>query len=135
MLGLAQPAAAQEPPAEGEVAEVVVTGSRIARPDYTAESPIVSVSAEAVELAGPQTLEATFNQMPQFSATNANASSSPARQGRNNANLRGLGIQRTLILLDGRRMQPSDALGAIDLNSISTSLIENVEIITGGASA
>lgn len=133
-LAMTQPAAAQAA-ADTEVEEVVVTGSRISRPDYVAESPIVSMSSEAVELAGPQTLEATFNQMPQFSATNANSSSSPARQGRNNANLRGLGIQRTLILLDGRRMQPSDALGAIDLNSISTSLIENVEIITGGASA
>ncbi|WP_293375914.1 TonB-dependent receptor [Phenylobacterium sp. SCN 70-31] len=135
MLGFGPAAVAQSSGGEGEVAEVVVTGSRIARADYTAESPIVSLTAEAVELAGPQTLEATFNQMPQFSATNANSSSSPARQGRNNANLRGLGIQRTLILLDGRRMQPSDALGAIDLNSISTSLVENVEVITGGASA
>lgn len=131
----AAPAAAMAQEQNTEVGEVVVTGSRIARQDYTAESPIVSLSQEVVQAAGPQTLEATFNQMPQFSATNANSSSSPARQGRNNANLRGLGIQRTLILLDGRRMQPSDALGAIDLNSISTALVENVEIITGGASA
>jgi iron complex outermembrane receptor protein len=119
----------------GEVEEVVVTGSRIARPDYVAESPIVTVGAEAVQSRGPQNLESTFNQMPQFAASNANSGSSPARQGRNNANLRGLGIQRTLVLIDGRRTQPSDALGAIDLNSIPTSLVENVEVITGGASA
>lgn len=118
-----------------DVDEVVVTGSRIARTDYVAESPIVTVGAAAVEARGPATLESTFNQMPQFAASNANSGSSPARQGRNNANLRGLGIQRTLVLLDGRRMQPSDALGAIDLNSITPALIENVEVITGGASA
>jgi len=135
-MAMAGGAAAQDAGDKGgDVEEVVVTGSRIARPDYVAESPIVTIGAAAVESRGPQTLESTFNQMPQFAASNANSGSSPARQGRNNANLRGLGIQRTLVLLDGRRMQPSDALGAIDLNSISPSLIESVEVITGGASA
>jgi len=128
-VGVAQDAAAPE------VSEIVVTGSRIVRPDYVAESPIVTVDAAVLESRGPQTLDATFNQMPQFSASNAGSSSSPARQGRNNANLRGLGIQRTLVLLDGRRMQPSDALGATDLNSISPALIDRIEVITGGASA
>jgi iron complex outermembrane receptor protein len=118
-----------------EVSEVVVTGSRIVRSDYVAESPIMTVDTAALESRGPQTLDATFNQMPQFSASNAGSSSSPARQGRNNANLRGLGIQRTLVLLDGRRMQPSDALGATDLNSIAPALIDSIEVITGGASA
>lgn len=127
-------AAAQTAPAS-DVQEVVVTGSRIARTDYVAESPIVTLSAQAVEARGPATIDQTFNQMPQFAASNANSGSSPARQGRNNANLRGLGIQRTLVLLDGRRTQPSDALGAVDLNSITPALIESVEVITGGASA
>lgn len=122
-------------PEVAAVDEVVVTGSRIVRKDYVADSPIVSVSAEALASRGPATLDATFNQMPQFAASNANSGTSPARQGRNNANLRGLGIQRTLILLDGRRTQPSDAFGAVDLNTISPALIESVEVITGGASA
>ncbi len=126
-------AVAQEQSAEVE--EIVVTGSRIARTDYVAESPIVTVGADAIAARGPATLDATFNQMPQFAASNANSGSSPARQGRNNANLRGLGIQRTLVLIDGRRTQPSDALGAVDLNTITPALVENVEIITGGASA
>ncbi len=115
--------------------EIVITGSRISRPDYVAESPILSVGPEALAARGPSTLDATFNQLPQFAASNANSGSSPARQGRANANLRGLGIQRTLVLLDGRRTQPSDPLGAIDLNTIAPALIENVEVITGGASA
>lgn len=125
------------PAAEAEAtdAPIIVTGSRIARPDYVAESPILSVGSEALASRGPATLDATFNQLPQFAASNANSGSNPARQGRANANLRGLGIQRTLVLLDGRRMQPSDSLGSIDLNTIAPGLIENIEVITGGASA
>jgi iron complex outermembrane receptor protein len=115
--------------------DIIVTGSRIARSDFVAESPILTVDQNALMARGPATLEATFNQLPQFAASNANSGSSPARQGRANANLRGLGIQRTLVLLDGRRIQPSDSLGAVDLNVIAPSLIESVEIISGGASA
>jgi len=123
------------PAGADEVQEVVVTGSRIARPDYSAESPIVSVSQEAIRAAGPASLENALNNMPQFTASAGGTATSATRGGRANANLRGLGIQRTLVLLDGRRMQPSDPLGAIDLNTISTALLENVEVITGGASA
>lgn len=126
------PGTAETPADDGQI---VVTGSRISRQDYVAESPILSVGPEALAARGPATLDATFNQLPQFAASNANSGASPARQGRANANLRGLGIQRTLVLLDGRRTQPSDPLGAIDLNTIAPALIENVEIITGGASA
>ncbi|MGA0607840.1 TonB-dependent receptor domain-containing protein [Phenylobacterium sp. VNQ135] len=118
-----------------EVEQVVVTGSRIARQDYQAESPIVTVSAEAIQAAGPASVEQTLNTLPQFAATSGASSSNTALGGRANANLRGLGIARTLVLLDGRRMQPSDPLGAIDLNTISTALVRDVEVITGGASA
>jgi len=133
-----QPAATPETSsaeADDADAPIIVTGSRIARPDYVAESPILSVGPEAVAARGPATLDATFNQLPQFAASNANSGSNPARQGRANANLRGLGIQRTLVLIDGRRTQPSDSFGSIDLNTIAPALIENIEVITGGASA
>jgi outer membrane receptor protein involved in Fe transport len=127
---------AQATPAPKDVEEVVVTGSRIARKDYTAESPLVTVSQEFVQSAGPASMEATLNLMPQFAASVGAASTTIlAKGGRANANLRGLGDARTLVLLDGRRMQPSDAFGAIDLNTISPALIESVEVITGGASA
>lgn len=118
------------------VAEVVVTGSRISREDYVADSPIVTVGQQAIQAKGPGTLEATLNQMPQFTALRAGSGFTDAsRGGRNNANMRGLGISRTLVLLDGRRMQPSDSLGAIDLNTLPSEVIENVEVISGGASA
>lgn len=118
-----------------QVEEVVVTGSRIARKDYTAESPIVTVTQDNLQAAGPASLETTLNQLPQFAANAGGSSTSQARGGRSYANLRGLGPSRTLVLQDGRRMQPSDPLGAIDLNTISGALVESIEVITGGASA
>lgn len=138
LVAIATPAWAQTssaPADEMNVDEVVVTGSRIARKDYVAESPIVTVGAEAVASRGTPNIEATLNQLPQFTASSGGTTLSAARGGRANVNLRGLGIGRTLVLLDGRRLQPSDPLGAIDLNSISTALLENVEVISGGASA
>jgi iron complex outermembrane receptor protein len=130
----AQEAAPASPAPAGEV--IVVTGSLIARQDFDADSPIVTVDADAISAQGPGTIEATLNQMPQFTALRPGSSfSDGGRGGRNNANMRGLGIARTLVLLDGRRMQPSDSLGAIDLNTLPTQMIESVEVITGGASA
>lgn len=135
-MGLASTAAAQAASPEAEVEAVVVTGSRIARKDYVAESPIVTVGQAAIEKSGTPALEETLNRLPQFSGSSTGQSTAASqRGGRANLNLRGLGIARTLVLLDGRRLQPSDPLGAIDLNTISSTLIEDVEVITGGASA
>jgi outer membrane receptor protein involved in Fe transport len=126
---------------ETGAAEIVVTGSRIARRDFTAESPIATVNKEFLENAGPSTLEQSLNALPQFQATQGAQTTSTAiggptaSGGRSNANLRGLGTARTLVLFDGRRLQPSDPLGGIDLNTISSALISSVETITGGASA
>lgn len=130
---------AQEATGDAEVFNaddtIVVTGSRIARKDFSSESPVVTVGRDILDAAGPSTIETTLNQLPQFAATAGSSSTSTARGGRSNANLRGFGITRTLVLTDGRRMQPSDPLGAVDLNTIPSALVENVEIITGGASA
>jgi iron complex outermembrane receptor protein len=138
-LTLTTPTFAQTAATEGSdsqnVTEIVVTGSRIVRNDYAAESPIVTVSADQLTDNGPQQLQTIFNTMPQFAARNGAATNSEKAQGRDNANLRGLGPQRTLVLLDGRRMQPSDPLGPVDLNTVPTMLLESVEVITGGASA
>jgi outer membrane receptor protein involved in Fe transport len=115
--------------------DIVVTGSRISRRDYSSESPIVTVSQDAVTVSGQQTLGEALNQLPQLTPGNSATSSSRGNAGQTNPDLRGLGSRRTLVLLDGRRLQPSDSFNAIDLNSVPTALIENVEIITGGASA
>ncbi len=125
----------EEPAAQGE--PIVVTGSRIVRRDYTAESPITTVDDEFIQNAGPATLEQSLNALPQFQATQGSQTSAIAggSGGRANANLRGLGSERTLILFDGRRLQPSDTSGAIDQNTVPSALVSSVEVITGGASA
>jgi iron complex outermembrane recepter protein len=127
---------ADAPPAPSE--EIVVTGSRIARPDYVANSPIISLSSEAVANSGRVTVESALTQLPQFSGAfgqaNGGSTSTGLNGGQSYASLRGLGSKRTLLLLDGRRIQPSNPDGSVDLNIIPDALIENVEVITGGAS-
>jgi iron complex outermembrane receptor protein len=121
--------------------EVTVTGSRIVRRDLSSPSPIVTVEAEAIETTANIGIEASLNELPQFvpsgtqydtSNVTANATSSP---GIASLNLRGLGANRTLVLIDGRRGQPANANLAIDVNTIPSAAIKSVEVITGGASA
>lgn len=117
---------------------IVVTGSRIARRDYVAQSPIVTAGREAIESAGVATIDAALLQLPQFqpgSGGFTNSSSGGAGVGQATLNLRGLTATRTLVLLDGRRLEPGNASGVIDINTIPSSAIQNVEVITGGASA
>jgi len=132
-------AAAQQAPASGgeteALAEVVVTGSRIARRDYVSNSPIVTIDQSAIAAQGSPTLESSLNQLPQLAFSASSNTNTAARGGQANLNLRGLGPQRGLVLIDGRRVQPSSPDGSIDLNTIPSFLVENVEIITGGASA
>jgi outer membrane receptor protein involved in Fe transport len=121
--------------APSTVQEVVVTGSRIPRRDYVADSPIVTVAAKALEDTGAPTLETMLNNVPEFVPATTSTSNNPSNGGQANIQLRGLGTTRTLVLVDGRRVTPSNSNGVVDLNTIPTPLIENVEIITGGASA
>lgn len=136
----AAPAAAQQAPSGGEgeaesLAEVVVTGSRIARRDFASNSPIVTIDQSAIAAQGSPTLETSLNQLPQLAFSASSNTNTVARGGQANLNLRGLGPQRGLVLIDGRRVQPSSPDGSIDLNTIPSFLVDNVEIITGGASA
>ena len=125
-----------------EASEVVVTGSRISRRDYQSDSPISTVSASAIAAVGSPSLDGALGQMPQFAASQGASEGSGDVQGalgfgggQSYSDLRGLGPNRSLVLLDGRRLVSSSPSGAIDLNTIPTALIENVEVITGGASA
>lgn len=131
-LATAAPAFAQD---EGTVDAVVVTGSRIARPDYVSASPIVSVGQEALQKTGSVTVDTLLNQLPQFVPSVSSTSNNPSNGGQANIELRGLGTQRTLVLLDGHRVVPSNSDGTVDINILPTALIENIEVISGGASA
>src|SRR5690606_28926419 len=121
--------------------EIVVTGSRIARRDFTAASPVVTVGSESFENISTVGVEQMLNQFPQFQPSGSqftNAGIQPgafATPGIATLNLRGLGSNRNLVLINGRRGQPANATLVIDTNTIPASAIANVEVITGGASA
>ncbi|MGD8810487.1 MAG: TonB-dependent receptor, partial [Gammaproteobacteria bacterium] len=122
--------------------EVVVTGSRIARRDLSAPSPIMTVESERLDASSTLSVESILNQMPQFvpaqtqfSAQGQIQTSPTISLGIGTVNLRGVSTNRTLVLIDGRRAQPSNASLVVDINTIPSAAIERVETITGGASA
>lgn len=131
----AAPPAATQSGQAATVDEIVVTGSRINRKDYTAQTPVVTVGQAAVEKAGSPTLDTVLKQQPQFTASTGSTTNSNGNGGQANIQLRGLGRQRTLVLMDGRRLPGSNSDGSVDINALPSALIENVEVITGGASA
>ncbi len=123
-----------------ELQEVTVTGSRIVRSDFKSDSPMVTVNADALKNTGEVGIDQALNKLPQFvpganQVTSAgDIQSTPTNSpGIATVNLRGLGANRTLVLLDGRRTQPNNASLVIDLNTIPSTAIDSVEIITGGA--
>ena len=142
--GLIVPVQAQDAQGGQELTEVVVTGSRIVRRDYESQSPIVTVNQEAFENRSAVTVESALQQLPQFApsagAQSNSGSSTPfpsptASPGAATVNLRGLGTNRNLVLIDGRRVQPSSGSMTVDLNTIPTAAVQNVEVISGGAAA
>lgn len=126
-------AVAQE--AEEEEA-IVVTGTRIARRDASAESPILTVTQEDMTNSGYVTVEQYLNTLPQVTAGVSSQSNNPSSNGRAFVDLRGLGPNRNIVLLDGRRMVGQAGGGTIvDTNTVPAALIERTEIITGGAAS
>lgn len=115
--------------------EIITTGTRLSRQDYQAASPITTVDSKLFSDTGAPTIETVLNTLPQFVPAITSTSNNPSNGGQANVSLRGLGTSRTLVLLDGRRIVPSNPTGVVDLNLIPASLIDNVEVITGGASA
>jgi len=128
-----------------ELAEVVVTGSRIVAPNVASTSPVQVITAQEIKLGGKTDIIDVLNQLPQnfqnasvdFSNT-SNGLATPG--GLSTADLRGLGPQRTLVLINGRRLGTGDPNTgnpnpAPDLDQIPVALIERVDVVTGGASA
>ena len=131
-----QPAAATAPPAPPTGEEtVVVTGSRIPQPNLTATSPVTVVNSAEVRTTGTTRAEDLVNSLPQVfagqSSTYSNGSSGTAT-----LNLRGLGSNRTLVLINGRRLVPGDPTVPVpDINVIPAMMIQRVDVLTGGASS
>jgi outer membrane receptor protein involved in Fe transport len=118
---------------EKTVEEIVVTGSRIKRRDFSSPSPIATIDSDTIAFSGQATLEETLNQMPQVVPDFGRTSNNPG-DGTARINLRGFGAGRTLVLLNARRLAPSGVGSAIDVNNLPQALVERAEIITGGAS-
>ncbi|WP_242526097.1 MULTISPECIES: TonB-dependent receptor [Sphingomonadaceae] len=112
-------------------ADIVITGTRIKRPDLASNSPQTIVSSEEFKYQGATTVEQVLNRLPQFTA-DANENVSNGSDGTSKINLRNLGSNRVLVLLDGQRLMPSQA---VNLNFVPSSLVERVDVVSGGASA
>jgi len=113
---------------------IVVTGSRIAQQDALTTAPVAVVGAEEFKLSGTVNVEQVINILPQAIPGTTAFSNNPGN-GASTLNLRGLGETRTLVLVNGRRWVSFDTTQVVDLNTIPNFLIENVEVVTGGASA
>lgn len=128
----------------GDGGDIVVTGSRIRRPDYEAPNPIVSFDAAKIQQSGQTNVTDFLQRVPALTnsrdstrtAGNAQADGAIGDAGLNLLDLRGLGPNRTLVLVNGRRHVSGQInTAAVDINAISTDLIERVDVLTGAASA
>jgi len=123
------------------IEEVTVTGSRIRRQDFTANAPITTIDESVFEETTSIGVETILNQLPQFvpavtQFTTFDVENTATNTvGASTISLRGLGPNRNLVLIDGRRPMPINPSMVVDTNSIPASAIERVEVISGGASA
>jgi outer membrane receptor protein involved in Fe transport len=138
-LLLALPVRAQPQPGAEITDEIQVTGSRIERSGFTSPVPVTTVQIDQLQQFEPgaglsqqlETLPQFFNN---FRSDNIDNQVS-ANVGQSHINMRGMGVSRTLVLLDGSRVVPSDRQSSVSVDYLPTALIERVEIVTGGASA
>jgi len=119
---------------EQVIEEVIITGSRIVRTDLLSVSPLQIVDSEEFIMSGSINIEQKLAELPMTLPSFGPSSNNPGN-GTALVNLRGLGTARTLVLVNGRRYMPSAQSGEVDLNTIPASLIKQVDVITGGASA
>jgi outer membrane receptor protein involved in Fe transport len=133
------PATDVPPPAQDETGgDVVVTGSRIARPTLDSPIPVTTLSAADLTRTGATVIGDVLNDLPSLRSTYSQATSTQfiGTSGLNLLDLRGLGESRTLVLVNGRRhITASEGEFLVDTNTIPTELIDRVDIVTGGSSA
>jgi iron complex outermembrane receptor protein len=123
--------------AEDGVEQVTVTGSLISNPGFAAPTPVTTVSTEQIEQRAAGAVFEIIRDIPSFNGTSGPTANSSGAQSASkaNLNLRSLGAQRTLVLIDGERHVPDAQTNVFDSNLIPTSLIQRIDIVTGGASA
>lgn len=141
MLTCAIPAVAQDAPAsdEARTQDIIITGSRITSPNFTAPTPVQAVDAEQIAANAQPNIFTTIAQLPSLQGstgvTVGNFSTSSGAQGLSSLALRGLGGNRTLTLLDSQRVVPANVSGVPDISLFPQLLIKRVDVVNGGASA
>jgi outer membrane receptor protein involved in Fe transport len=137
-----QAPAAPVPATVTKLEEVTVTGTRIRRKDLESQSPLVTVDAEQLESRAGLNIESYLNNLPQYNPArtptteNFDVQATPINTvGIATISLRGFGANRSLVLVDGHRTTPVNALMVTDINGIPASMIDQIQTISGGASA
>ena len=135
-IGLHSTAFAQDETAEPQET-ITITGSRIARdPNLAAPIPVQTMSADQIRNTGEINLADAINDIPALVASSTQDSNASGSSGANSLNLRGMGGNRTLTLVNGRRSVGGfEGTQSVDIGSIPGQLVESVEVLTGGASA
>lgn len=137
---MAAPAMAQEEDEESRE-RIVVTGSRIGTQDFNSNSPMVTVDSSLLEQSATAAIESNLNKLPQFVPAQTPTAGGDIQPTATNTpgaatiSLRGIGTNRNLVLIDGRRGTPGNASGVVDISTIPAAAIERIESISGGASA
>jgi iron complex outermembrane receptor protein len=138
-LATASPALAQQqsPPAQAQpqtLDAAVVTGTRIRTPDAVSNSPIFTIGSDTIQLDQPVSAEELIRNLPQ-AIPGVGSGTNNGSGGGATIDLRGLGTNRSLVLINGRRATPFDLDGVVDVNTVPIPLLQRTDVITGGASA
>lgn len=141
LAALPQTAAAQDAPAEAAdetSGAIVVTGTRVQRDGYDAPTPTTVLGSDLIEAKAPTTIIDALVTLPAFKNSSSAQTAGVGQAGSGGqsfANMRGLGANRTLVLLDGQRFTPSTSIATVDVGVLPNALIQRVDVVTGGASA
>jgi outer membrane receptor protein involved in Fe transport len=141
MFTLLVPSAqAQQAQPTDNVESVVVSGSRITISGYEAPTPVTVIDTEKLQSNAYGNIAEDVRQLPQLNSPPASfgasqGAASPGTAGANLANLRNLGVTRTLVLFDGQRIVNANLTGGVDVTTLPSSIISRVDVVTGGASA
>ncbi|MEL6366248.1 MAG: TonB-dependent receptor plug domain-containing protein [Pseudomonadota bacterium] len=133
-VAVASPAAAQDADDDAEGDVVIVTGTRIQQPNVTSTSPINTIGIEEIDKKFTSNVERVFRDLP-ITIPGDGQNVNNGTSGRAEVDLRALGPERNLILIDGKRVNPHDIDGIVDINFIPVIMLERIDIVTGGASA
>lgn len=140
-VALAAPAFAadEQAAAQEDEASIVVTGTRLKTSGFDAPTPVSVITEEQIQRAAPATISDFVNQLPALAGSVSPRTNKGGigngQAGVNLMNLRNLGAQRTLVLLNGKRVSPTTLTGVVDVNTIPDALVKRVDVVTGGASA